>query len=532
MGEVVRHTYIISDLHLGGVYPEPGKAPQKPGAADRGFRICTHSADLARFIDALAAKPVDNPAIELVVNGDLVDFLAERDPETGEFTPFNFKQTTALKKLEAIVSRDQNVFDALGRFLARGHRLVILLGNHDLELTMPAVRAALARLVGAKRGSDYEFVPGGEAYLVGDALIEHGNRYDDWNKVDHAGLARLAESLSRARRADPDHFDAPPGSHMVAHVINPIKDQYRFVDLLKPETGAVVPLILTLEPGFRKVVGRVALFASRARGALRVMGGVSSADGMSGPPGSDISSGGGMGGGPNDGGFGSDISSGGFESPNMGVAGAGGASGGPAQDENAALDALLNEELGADASELRVVLNESGGSEQIGSDISTVGEIVDRTFGLARLLVSRSGSDYRKRLDALLAAFRSLQSDQTFDETVETGPEYLNAATGLATEGIKHVVFGHTHMAKRIPLPSGGFYLNSGTWADVMEFPREVVTGPKDTAIARLGGFVQDLIDGNFASYALFRPTYVRLDLAADGSVTPALCRYADPSEV
>ena len=518
MSDIVRQTYVISDLHLGGVYPENAGAPAPGGATDRGFRICTHAADITQFINALAAKPPENPSIELIVNGDLVDFLAERDPDTGHFTSFNFKQVTAHKKFDAIVQRDQQIFDALSRFLARGHRLVILLGNHDIELTMPAVRSALAKAVGAGRGTDYEFVPGGEAYLVGDALIEHGNRYDKWNMVDHEQLQRVAVSLSRLQPVVEGCFTPPPGSDMVSKILNPIKENYKFVDLLKPETGAVLPLILTLEPGFASIAAKVALIAARLGDAVRVAAGL--------PPlapgaalGSDISSGGGMGGGS----FGSDISSGGFDAP------AGVTNTPQVSAEDQALNALLAEHLGANAHEVHSVL--ATNAPKVGSDISTFGDFIDRKFGFIKLLIS-SGTDYTSRLGALHAVFSSLQGDKTFDEGVETAKEYMDAATALASNGIKHVVFGHTHMAKRIPLPSGGFYLNSGTWADVMQFPSEVLSGPHDPSFAALGDFVKKLVTGDFSSYALFRPTYVRLDLAADGSVTPALCRYADPKDV
>jgi hypothetical protein len=126
-----------------------------------------------------------------------------------------------------------------------------------------------------------------------------------------------------------------------------------------------------------------------------------------------------------------------------------------------------------------------------------------------------------------------MQGDETFNEGVETAAEYLDAARALAANGIRHVVFGHTHMAKRIALPSGGFYLNCGTWADVMEFPRDLLSAPKQDAMHRLAEFVQHLIDGDFRGYALFRPTYVRLDLGADDRVaSPALCRFSDPADV
>jgi hypothetical protein len=32
------------------------------------------------------------------------------------------------------------VFDALGRFVTQGHRLTVLIGNHDVELVFPNVQ--------------------------------------------------------------------------------------------------------------------------------------------------------------------------------------------------------------------------------------------------------------------------------------------------------------------------------------------------------------------------------------------------------
>ena len=516
MNDVVRQTYVISDLHLGGAYPESGA-----GGVDRGFRICTRADVLIRFVDALTEKPVGAPSIELVVNGDLVDFLAERDEHGGTWCAFTFDQASARRKFDGIVARDRGFFDALGRFLAKGHRLVILLGNHDIELALPTLRPALAKAVGARPGTDFEFVPGAEAYVVGDALIEHGNRYDAFNIVDHERLARLCAMVSRSQHGAAESFDPPPGSHMVAEVINPIKEQYKFVDLLKPETGAVVPLLLLLEPGYRKILGKVALIASRARGAVRIATGKQAASRSSG---SDFAAGGTSTGGGFDGGFGSDIAAGGFDASTAAPGHD------PLHDEEAALNALLNEHLGVDAVSARAALPAADVS---GSDISTLGDVIDRTVGMARLLVASSTDDHLPRLGALWAAFRSLQGDQSFDESVETASEYVDAAQALATNGVTHVVFGHTHMAKRIPLASGGFYLNSGTWADVMEFPRDLLSAPRDEALTRLGAFVQHLIDGDFSAYALFRPTYVRLALGADNRVATAeLIKFTDAASV
>lgn len=506
MSDVVRQAYVISDLHLGGVYATAANAQ------DRGFRICTHSKEVAAFIDALTAKPVDTPKIELIVNGDLVDFLAEQDLGRDGWSAFTYDQDVARQKLDAIIERDRVVFDALGRFVVKGHRLVILLGNHDIELAMPAVRSALAKAIGVSRGADYELVRDGEGYLVGDALVEHGNRYDAFNVVNYERLQRHCQFVSRGQRAFEVCFDPPPGSRMVAEVINPIKKQYKFVDLLKPENGAVVPLLLTLEPGFRKVLGRVALIASKARGAVKV-----SAGGKPVAQPARVAVSAGMGGFEDDSLMASDISS-----------EVVGAAGGP-QTEDAALHALLSEKMGGHAQDVHAAVTEATGTEEFSSDISSVGDMIDRSLGMARLLFSSATESRQTRLDALVSSFRTLQDDQTFDEGVETGAEYMEAATALASHGVRHVVFGHTHMPKKIGLPSGGYYLNSGTWADVMEFPRDLLAGTKDEARTRVAAFVDQIVKGDFSSFALFRPTYVRLDVNAEGSVTPELCRF-DPA--
>ena len=487
MSGINRRVFVISDLHLGGVYPEPG-------SKSRGFRICTHPADVAGFIGKLAALP-DKPAVELVINGDLVDFLAESDGNSG-WSPFTADAASALAKFKAIVARDQVIFDALREFLSRGHRLVLTLGNHDLELCFPAIRDALKDAIGAHGSADFEFLHDGEAYRVGDALIEHGNRYDAWNMVDYDALRHIRSLQSRAQPVPKDQlFHPPAGSLMVAEVINPIKKSYAFIDLLKPETGATVPLVLALEPGYRALLAKAAKFRFQGRehklaaAAMPAFGG-------------DISSSGGSAD------FGSDISS--SAAPGSG-------------DE---LDQELRKVLGAESAGFISGMAQAGnGGSQIGSDISS--GLIERGLSFLGLLTAKAHSDYEKRLPLLFTAFQPLVKDATFDPAVETASEYLNAAKDLAQNGIKHVIFGHTHMAKRISLPSGGWYLNSGTWADVLQFPAEIMSGTREESLAKLQQFAQLMVSGDFSAWTTFRPTYVRLDVAENGTVANAeLVKY------
>jgi UDP-2,3-diacylglucosamine pyrophosphatase LpxH len=493
MSAIARRVFVISDLHLGGVYPNP------PGSGGRGFRICTHPQDVAAFIDKLTQLEPANPAVELVINGDLVDFLAETNP-AGGWSPFTADAAAAVKKFNAIVERDRVIFDAMKRFLARGHRIVLLLGNHDLELCFPPVRQALRAAIGAGRGADFEFFLDGEAYLVGDALIEHGNRYDAWNMVDYDGLRRIRSLQSRGQPIPNDQaFHPPAGSFMVADVINPIKTTYAFIDLLKPETGATVPLVLALEPGYRSLLAKAAMFRFEGR-EHKLAGAAMPA-------------------------FGGDISSG---SPDPGASIGSDISSAPARGGNGSLDDTLKGVLGSDSAAFMAQLNELGGpANQIGSDISS-GGIIDRGLSFLRLLTAKAHSDADKRLPLLLTAFQPLLKDQSFDPAVETAKEYLNAAQDLARNGIRHVVFGHTHMPKRIQLSSGGWYLNSGTWADVLQFPAEIITGSKEESLAKLQHFTQLMIAGDFSEWTVFQPTYVRLDVNSEGTVANAeLCRYS-----
>jgi UDP-2,3-diacylglucosamine pyrophosphatase LpxH len=487
-----REVYLISDLHLGGAQP----ATADPN--DRGFRICTHGEELATFVDALASKP---PSVELIVNGDMVDFLAEDDGGAG-WLAFTASQADAVRKLDSIVSRDKALFDAFGRFLARGHRLVLLIGNHDVELALPAVRKRLGEHLGLTGQHDFEFIYDGEGYQIGRALIEHGNRYDAFNVVDYDGLRRLRSLLSRNQAVPADYnFGAPAGSHIVAEVMNPIKAQYRLIDLLKPENEGMIPVLMAIEPGYRKVLTRIAALGLQARKhrlaapAMPSFAGDISAQSSGSSFGDDS--------------FASDISS-----------------RAPAPD---ALETIMRERLGAQAPK---VLAATGAANSFAEDISAR-ETIDRNLGLARLLLSSGRDALKARVPALLAAVRSVQCDTTFARDAECFSEYLGAAKELAAGGFEYVIFGHTHAARDVALPGGARYLNLGTWADLILFPSHILKGPEAAAIEGLTAFVEDMAAGKLSGWTTFMPTYVKLTVGGDGAVQSAeLCDYRGPDHL
>jgi UDP-2,3-diacylglucosamine pyrophosphatase LpxH len=476
---IQRRVYVISDLHLGGEY---GRTADDPD--DRGFRICTHVDAAAAFVDNLAAFPSGPVRTELVINGDVVDFLAEDRGEAATWTGFIANGGDAAVTFTTIARRDRTFFDALGRFLARGHRLVVLLGNHDVELALPAVRQAFSTLVGATRANDLEFVDGAEAYTVGDALIEHGNRYDEWNVVDHAGLVRLRAFQSRRQPVPLDRaFEISAGTEMVGSVINPLKAQYKFVDLLKPEVDAVVPMLLTVAPESWSYLSAIATRRQHAR-QHRLRGATL-------PASQDI------------------------------------ASTGHAEDP---LRAVIAGALQADVDRFVAGLGVTpSGALPIDpdrdGDIASWRERGRQAVGLTRLALSRgSAQTFEERLPALLMALRVLRTDQSFNRRTETLTEYDKASRELAQDGIKYVVFGHTHLARDVDLGRGQRYFNSGTWADLLEVPPEIVSGPPAAALSALREYAADLAANRLRNHVRFSPTYVRLliddsGLVADGTL-------------
>jgi hypothetical protein len=89
------------------------------------------------------------------------------------------------------------------------------------------------------------------------------------------------------------------------------------------------------------------------------------------------------------------------------------------------------------------------------------------------------------------------------------------------------VVFGHTHLAKQVPLAGGAVYLNTGTWADLMRLPAGLFAPDRGAARATLDRFVVDLQAGRHDAWLAFDPRYARLEVDAHGRCTAAaLCRF------
>ena len=218
--------YVISDLHLGG---EP------PSNESPGFQICGEQTQelLADFLGWVAGQRRADHDIHLVVNGDSVDFLAEKP-----FAAFTVDQDEAERKLQNILNQTPKVWEEFRTVVESGAQVTFILGNHDLELTLPKPQGLLRRTLGPGR---VQFLFDNKPLVIGSVLIEHGNQYDGWNAVKYAALRRIQSAVSRGET--PEKFPEPPGSRLVVELMNEMKQQFRFVDLLKPEEESMLPQI-------------------------------------------------------------------------------------------------------------------------------------------------------------------------------------------------------------------------------------------------------------------------------------------------
>lgn len=425
--------YVVSDLHLGG---------------PPGFQIFNAGAELAALIrslrDAAAARRV-----ALLINGDFVDFLAERPSK-------HFDPAGANAKLARIVADDafKDVFAALREFAAVKNRyLVVNLGNHDLELALPWVRAhLLAILAGdddAARGRiTLAFDGAGFACRVGDAevLCVHGNEVDDWNLADYETIRRFGRDVTQGQPVE--SWIPNAGSQLVVDVMNDIKGKYPFVDLLKPETSGVLPILYALAPDQSDKLKAAVKTAARlgvdmVRRAVGLLGAEDEEEATAG------------------------LRAGAPASVMHDAAAKPGSNGSAA--------AFPARPRAGDSRTLaEQMLAEAEGRLNQGVDPLALVEADRRSEYLGAwtaVMKFIRGEDTAK---VLREALEKLREDRSFDFSEEdfTSQELDKRLAG----NFEFVIAGHTHLERALPRKAGrGFYFNSGTWARLIKLEPEVI---------------------------------------------------------
>ncbi len=182
----VRHTVVLSDVHLSQAHPIDPDDPlwMRYRASDYH-----PDEDFEGFIDTILEK-VGDERVELVFNGDVFDFdapLVKDGTSTFEEYPLDDEGCTA--QMKRILDDHPGIVRATAKVLAKGHSLLVLSGNHDVELYFPGVRrvmkdvladAALAQDASLDRRDVASRIRFRTWFHVTDDRIylEHGSQYD------------------------------------------------------------------------------------------------------------------------------------------------------------------------------------------------------------------------------------------------------------------------------------------------------------------------------------------------------------------
>ncbi len=183
------HTVVVSDLHVTDAQPV---LPDKPLWKRYKQRDLFIDDSFERFLAALREELPEDA--ELVLDGDVFDFDSVMAiPEDPPFPVSWLERRRGLGAEEAKsrfkmrrILADHPVFvRALRDWVMSGRRLVLVIGNHDVELHWRGVRTELYEALdlpperrGAVRVCAFFYLS------CGDTLIEHGNQYDSYCLCD------------------------------------------------------------------------------------------------------------------------------------------------------------------------------------------------------------------------------------------------------------------------------------------------------------------------------------------------------------
>lgn len=180
------HTAIISDLHLTEAEPVRLRYPLWKKFKTRQF---FYDDVFETFLKHIEEKAQGKP-IELVLNGDIFDFDSVlRLPEEPVFRVGWLEKHRGLLpiaersrfKIEVILQDHAEFVRALREFILRGHHVIFVMGNHDLELHFAEVQEEILRHLALpeEKSQEVRFV---EWFYISnrDTLIEHGNQYDPY----------------------------------------------------------------------------------------------------------------------------------------------------------------------------------------------------------------------------------------------------------------------------------------------------------------------------------------------------------------
>jgi UDP-2,3-diacylglucosamine pyrophosphatase LpxH len=284
----VHDIYVVSDLHIGrGKNAETG----------RYFELETffYDEDFRRFCEFLCKEARERGVpFKLVFNGDTFDLL-RLDPvpqpaDTGKpperFVPV-LTPARAAAEMARVFEGHPIFLEAMARVLAEGNEILLLPGNHDIEVQWEPVRAAIRAAIrnaplfqGDSRRADEAIgrlsFHSWFHYEPGRVWIEHGCQYDPENAFRYPLRGGIVEEEDALHEAE---LDNPLGNFFQRYLYNAFGHITFIVPSTRANTRYIKWLIFNQPQLLAHVIGshwrfwwqvvrRVAKYPSRQRDRL------------------------------------------------------------------------------------------------------------------------------------------------------------------------------------------------------------------------------------------------------------------------
>jgi UDP-2,3-diacylglucosamine pyrophosphatase LpxH len=217
--EIRRLVLVISDLHLGA-----GKYVKGRRNLLEDFH---YDAELIDFLDWHSQGDFEPKAVDLVINGDFLDFLAV--PYVPFFDDEFWSEQACLEKLRIIMRAHRGVMQALKNFVSKPHKTITyVIGNHDAEFVLDSLKEEFKAFFG-KELEDRVIIKNEITTLnpVPGVYIQHGHQYERAHEFDpHNSVVTTPEG----RR----YFTPSWGSYYVINVINRYKQERPYINAVRP----------------------------------------------------------------------------------------------------------------------------------------------------------------------------------------------------------------------------------------------------------------------------------------------------------
>lgn len=208
---------VISDLHLSA-----GKMLRGKRNLLEDFHYDT---ELIDFLNYYSSGDYQDIEVELIINGDFLDFLAV--PYVEYFDDEFWSEKAAIAKLKMIMDAHKGVLDAMKNFLMKGKKIVYIIGNHDAEFVFDSLKEQFSSYFGeaaknftmSNAISNYSPVKG--------VCVQHGHLYERAHYFDQENA--IVETLNGDK-----YFIPPWGSYYVTNVINKYKQERSFINAVRP----------------------------------------------------------------------------------------------------------------------------------------------------------------------------------------------------------------------------------------------------------------------------------------------------------